>query len=124
MSIPLVTTRGYGNGSLTGDISGIVARGFIATSAVAATSITVSGITGGADLTSLSYVVFDTADIGTGSIIAQANDETTDSNGDLVIDLTSLGVSAGTVLTIIITDYTIGPSTSNRAAVCYGTAVA
>jgi hypothetical protein len=87
-----------------------------------ATTITVSGITGGADLTSLSYVVFNQADIGSASIIKQANDETTDSNGDLVIDLTGLGVSAGTVLSIVITNYTTAPAASNRGAVCFGTA--
>lgn len=87
-----------------------------------ATTITVVGITGGADLTALSYVVFDGADIGVGSVIKQGNNETTDSNGDLVIDITGLGVALGTTLTIVITDYTTTPGTANRAAVCYANA--
>jgi len=91
---------------------------------VNATSITVSSITGGPDLTSLSYVVFDAADIGSANIIKQANDETTDSNGDLIIDLTGLGVLDATVLTIVISNYTTAPALTNRGAVCFGTAVA
>lgn len=87
-----------------------------------ATTITVAGITGGADLTSLSYVVFDAADMGSASIIKQASDETTDSNGDLVVDITGLSVSVGTVLTIVISNYTTTPTDANRGAVCYGTA--
>jgi hypothetical protein len=67
-------------------------------------------------------VVFDMADIGSASVIKQANDETTDTNGDLVIDLTGLSVSVGTVLTIVITNYTTTPTETNRAAVCFGTA--
>jgi len=91
---------------------------------VDATSITVSAITGGEDLSTLSYVVFDASDVGSASIIKQANDETTDSNGDMVIDLTSLGVPEGTLLTVVITNYTTAPALTNRGAVCFGTAVA
>ena len=87
-----------------------------------ATTITVEGITGGASLSTLSYVVFDAADIGTASIIKQANDEETNASGDLTIDLTGLSVSLDTVLTIVITNYTTTPSDSDRGAVCYGTA--
>ena len=87
-----------------------------------ATTITVSEITGGADLSTLSYCVFDAADIGSASIIKQGNDESTDSNGDLVIDLTGLGVPVGTTLTIIITNYTTAPADTDRAAVCYADA--
>ena len=87
-----------------------------------ATIITVPAITGGADLSSLSYVVFDMADVGAASVIKQANDETTDSNGDLVVDLTGLNVAVGTILTIVITNYTTTPIATNRGAVCYGTA--
>ena len=90
--------------------------------AALATSITISGITGGKNLSSLSYVVFDSADIGVGSVIKQGNNETTDANGDLVIDITGLGVTAGTTLTVIITNYTTSPASSNRGAVCYGDA--
>jgi len=87
-----------------------------------ATTITVEGITGGASLSSLSYCVFDAADIGSASLIKQANDEETDANGDLTIDLTGLSVSLDTALTIVITNYTTTPSDSDRGAVCYGTA--
>lgn len=92
--------------------------------APAATTITVSDITGGADLATLSYAVFSAARIGVvgTTLIKQGEDETTDSNGDLVIDLTGLSVSVGTVLTIVITNYTTTPTETNRAAVCYGTA--
>ena len=88
----------------------------------AATSITISGITGGADLSSLSYCVFDGPNIGSASLIKQGADETTDSNGDLVVDITGLGVLEGSLLTVIITNYTTSPSATDRAAVCYGTA--
>jgi hypothetical protein len=88
----------------------------------AATSLTVSAITGGASLTSLSYVVFDASDIGSASIIKQANDETTDVNGDLVIDLTGLGVVVGTKITVIITNYTTAPEVTDKGAVCFGIA--
>ena len=87
-----------------------------------ATSVTVYGITGGGDLSSLSYCVFDGADIGTASIIKQANDEETNASGDLTIDITGLGATEGEVLTIVITNYTTTPSDSDRGAVCYGTA--
>jgi len=97
--------------------------GFAGSGAAApATTITVSGIIGGASLTSLSYVVFDAADIGSGSVIKQAGDETTDSSGNLTIDLTALSVALGTVLTIVIANYTTAPTAANRGAVCYGTA--
>jgi len=87
-----------------------------------ASSITISAITGGEDLTSLSYVVFDAADLGAVNIIKQANDETTDSNGDLVIDISGLSVLIGTTLTVVISNYTTAPIATNRGAVCFGTA--
>ena len=122
MSIALVITGGFGNGTLSGDVNAVVTFGYSIGAVADATTITVSGITGGADLTSLSYMVFDAADIGSASIIKQANDETTDSSGDLVVDLTGLSVSLGTVLTIVITNYTTTPTATDRGAVLYGTA--
>ena len=89
-----------------------------------ATSITIPAITGGEDLTSMSYVLFNDADIGTASVIKQANDEATDSNGDWVINLTRLGVLDSTVLTVVISNSTTAPTDTNRGAVCFGTAVA
>lgn len=89
-----------------------------------ATSVTVENITGGANLTSLSYVVFSAADIGDAgtTIIKRGNDETTDSNGNLVIDLTGLNVALGKTLTIVITNYTTDPALTDRGAVCFADA--
>jgi hypothetical protein len=95
---------------------------YVGFTAIDATTITVFGITGGADLTALSYCVFDAADIGSASIIKQANNETTDSSGDLVVDLTGLSVAVGTILTIVINNYTTAPADTDRGAVCYGVA--
>ena len=88
-----------------------------------ATSITIR-VTGGENLTSLSYCVFDGPDVGIASLIKQGNDESTDSNGDLVIDITGLGVMEDDILTVVINNYTALPTTSNRVAGCFGTAVA
>jgi hypothetical protein len=85
-------------------------------------TVTVSGINGGANLTGLSYCVYEGTNIGTAAILKQGTDETTDENGDLYIDLSDTEVTNGTVLTIVITDYTATPSGASKGAVCYATA--
>jgi len=122
MAIRTLITRGFGNGTFNGTIGLVVTKGYAIAAIADATTITVASIVGGADLASLSYVVFDQADLGAVSIIKQANDETTDASGDLVIDITGLSVPLGTVLTIVISNYTTTPTATNRGAVCYGTA--
>ena len=99
---------------LYGDLTGKVT--------VKATTITFYAIEGGENLTALSYVLFNEADLGAASIIKQGNDETTTGVGDMTIDITGLGVSPGAVLTCVISNYTDTPVATNRGAVCYGTA--
>ena len=53
------------------------------------TTVTVTGITGGANLTALEWFVFDTDDFSTASVIGQGSGETTDSSGDLTVVLTN-----------------------------------
>ena len=124
MAIRTLFTRGYGNGTFNGTIAFVVTKGYAIGAVADATTITVAAITGGADLTTLSYAVFSAARIGVvgTTLIKQGEDETTDSNGDLVVDLTGLGVALGTTLTIIITNYTTAPALTDRGAVCFADA--
>lgn len=108
-----------GSGDLESPLATLSGSGQVVTA-----TVNVAGISGGANLTGLSYAVFSSADIGSATLVKQGNDETTDANGDLFIDLTGTGILNGTVLTIIITDYTTTPTGASKGAVCYATAVA
>ena len=67
-------------------------------------TLTISGITGGANLSNLEWVVFDSQDLGTATILAQGTGESTDGSGDLVVDLTGTGVSNGATVWYVIKD--------------------
>lgn len=108
-----------GSGALESPVAEIDGEGQVITA-----SITISGISGGENLSSLSYAVFSEADIGSATLIKQGNDGSTDENGDLFIDLTGTGVLNGTVLTVLIDDYTTAPTGASKGAICYGTAAA
>ena len=84
---------------------------------------TVPNIVGGQNLSNLSYVVFDGYDISVAPILQQGFGESTDGSGNLEIDLGATAVVNGDPLSIIITDYTVSPGPSNKAAVCHTTAV-
>ena len=86
-------------------------------------TVTVTGITGGQNLTGLDYCVFDGQDISSMTILAQGTGETTSASGDLVIDLGGTGVLDGDPLLIMIGDWTLTPAGTNRTANCYADAV-
>ena len=85
-------------------------------------SATVSVI-GGQNLSDLSYVVFDGYDVSVAPILKQGFGESTDGAGELVVDLNDTGVNHDDPVSIVITDYTVSPGPSNKAAVCHTTAV-
>lgn len=82
----------------------------------------VSGIQGGESLAGLTYCVFDGYDLSAAPILRRGVDESTDENGDLVVNLAGYGLANGDPLTIIISNYTDSPISTSRAAVCYTTA--
>jgi hypothetical protein len=113
---PVVTNPVYGNAALALPAE---SRGAIAARVATAT---IAGITGGESLSGLSYCVFNGYDISADVILKQGAGETTDSSGDLVIDLASTAIENNDPVTIIISDYTNSPTGSSSAAVCYTTA--
>lgn len=100
------------------DDGGTTSDAFAFTRAASSVTATVR-IAGGANLTGLAYTVFDGYDMGTSPILKQGNDETTDADGDLTIDLVGTGASNGDPVTIVVSDYTTSPSAASSGAVCY-----
>lgn len=69
-------------------------------------SLTITGITGGADLSNLEYMVLDSQDLSIANILAAGTGEDTDANGDLIIDLNGTGAVNGQLVWYIIKDTT------------------
>ena len=80
-------------------------------------------IIGGENLSNLTYIVFDSYDLSTANVIKQGVGESTDVNGNLVVDLGGTGVANNDPITIVVTNYTTTPTVNSRAAVCYTNAV-
>ena len=78
----------------------------VATSAAATTQsakvqVTISG---GANLTGLDYVLFDSQDLATAGILKQGAGESTDASGNLVIDVNDVSVTDGQAVYYVIGD--------------------
>lgn len=89
---------------------------FTSTTLAATALITITGITGGESLTGLEWVVFSSQDLSTASILAQGSGESTNVNGDLVLDVAGSGATNGqavwyTIKDIAETNEASGPAT-------------
>lgn len=82
------------------------------------TTLTITGITGGADLSGLQWLVLDAQDFSTASIALKGTGETTDSSGNLVIDLEGSGLTNGASVW-----YSVKDAAGNNAAQGPGTVV-
>ena len=85
-------------------------------------TVTIPVITGGANLVGLDYMVLAGQDLSTATILLQGSGATTDDAGTLIIDLSTVSVVNGDLLTVIIGDWTIAPTDTNSVAVCYAAA--
>lgn len=89
---------------VTNDNSDSNATGFQITREAVSATITVSGITGGASLTALEWMVLSSQDLNAATILDQGNGETTDGSGNLVLDVLGSGATNGQSVWYIIKD--------------------